>query len=110
MRKAHQSEVQREVARFKSEFVRQFQKGGQTTENYRSNELVIRWKNCSFSFIQFLSFIFREELDEVREEILSLSEKYSIKCVEAATLEEKCRVASLQIKYYQQHVQQLEAR
>lgn len=56
-------------------------------------------------------FLFcREELDEVREEILSLSEKYSIKCVEAASLEEKCRLATHQLKHYQQHVQQLETR
>lgn len=52
----------------------------------------------------------REELDEVREEILSLSEKYSIKCVEAASLEEKCRIATHQLKHFQQHVQQLETR
>ena len=54
--------------------------------------------------------ICREELDEVREEILSLSEKYSIKCVEAASLEEKCRLATHQLKHFQQHVQQLETR
>lgn len=53
---------------------------------------------------------YREELNEVREEILSLSEKYSIKCVEAASLEEKCRLATHQLKHYQQHVQQLESR
>lgn len=28
MRKAHQSEVQREIARFKQDFMKQFQKGG----------------------------------------------------------------------------------
>ncbi|KAG4072582.1 hypothetical protein HA402_004671 [Bradysia odoriphaga] len=89
MRKAHQNEVQREIARFKAEFVRQFQKGGQPSEAYKGNE---------------------EELDEVREEILSLSEKYSIKCVEAASLEEKCRIATHQLKHFQQHVQQLETR
>lgn len=38
MRKAHQNEVQREIARFKAEFVRQFQKGGQPSDSYKGNE------------------------------------------------------------------------
>lgn len=38
MRKAHQNEVQREIARFKAEFVRQFQKGGQSSESHKGNE------------------------------------------------------------------------
>ncbi|KAJ6646128.1 Protein outspread [Pseudolycoriella hygida] len=89
MRKAHQNEVQREIARFKAEFVRQYQKGGQSSDSHKGKE---------------------EELDEVREEILSLSEKYSVKCVEAASLEEKCRLATHQLKHFQQHIQQLETR
>ncbi|XP_055547516.1 protein outspread isoform X2 [Wyeomyia smithii] len=89
MRKAHQNEVQREVARFKQEFLRQFQKGGQPPLAYKEKE---------------------QELEDVRQEILSLSEKYSMKCVETASLEEKLRIASQQLKYSQQHIQQLDVR
>lgn len=38
MRKAHQSEVQREVSRFKTEFIRQFQKGGQMQIGHKEKE------------------------------------------------------------------------
>ncbi|XP_055643340.1 protein outspread isoform X2 [Toxorhynchites rutilus septentrionalis] len=89
MRKAHQNEVQREVARFKQEFLKQFQKNGQPSLSYKEKE---------------------QELEEVRLEILSLSEKYSIKCVEMASLEEKLKIASQQLKYSQQHIQQLDVR
>ncbi|XP_058820284.1 protein outspread isoform X2 [Topomyia yanbarensis] len=89
MRKAHQNEVQREVARFKQEFLKQFQKGGQSPLTFKEKE---------------------QELEEVRQEILSLSEKYSMKCVETASLEEKLRIASQQLKYSQQHIQQLDVR
>lgn len=41
MRKAHQNEVQREVARFKQEFLKQFQKGGQSPLTYKEKEYVI---------------------------------------------------------------------
>ncbi|XP_061390648.1 protein outspread [Musca vetustissima] len=89
MRKAHQSEVQREVARFKQEFLKQFQqKGERTLDSTKAKE---------------------EELEELRQEILSFSEKYSIKCVENAALEEKLRAANQKLKHYQQ-MQQLELR
>uniref|UniRef100_A0A1A9ZVY4 PH domain-containing protein n=1 Tax=Glossina pallidipes TaxID=7398 RepID=A0A1A9ZVY4_GLOPL len=89
MRKAHQSEVQREVARFKQEFLKQFQsKGERTPDTAKAKE---------------------EELEELRQEILSFSEKYSIKCVENAALEEKLRVANQKLKHFQQ-MQQLELR
>uniref|UniRef100_A0A1A9W089 PH domain-containing protein n=1 Tax=Glossina brevipalpis TaxID=37001 RepID=A0A1A9W089_9MUSC len=89
MRKAHQSEVQREVARFKQEFLKQFQsKGERTPDTAKVKE---------------------EELEELRQEILSFSEKYSIKCVENAALEEKLRVANQKLKHFQQ-MQQLELR
>jgi myosin phosphatase Rho-interacting protein len=39
MRKAHQNEVQREIARFKQEFVKQFQKSGQPS-SYKEREYV----------------------------------------------------------------------
>uniref|UniRef100_A0A182J989 PH domain-containing protein n=1 Tax=Anopheles atroparvus TaxID=41427 RepID=A0A182J989_ANOAO len=89
MKKAHQNEVQREVTRFKQEFLKQFQKGGQPPQTYREKE---------------------QELEDVRLEILSLSEKYSMKCVETASLEEKLRIATQQLKCSQQHIQQLDVR
>ncbi|XP_067621685.1 protein outspread isoform X2 [Eurosta solidaginis] len=88
MRKAHQSEVQREVARFKQEFLKNFQKGEHSAYTAKANE---------------------EELEELRREILSFSEKFSIKCVENATLEEKLRNTTQKLKHLQQ-MQQLELR
>lgn len=42
MRKAHQSEVQREVARFKQEFLKQFQqKGERTLGSSKAKEYVL---------------------------------------------------------------------
>lgn len=42
MRKAHQSEVQREVARFKQEFLKQFQqKGERTMDSTKAKEYVV---------------------------------------------------------------------
>ncbi|EDS32349.1 outspread [Culex quinquefasciatus] len=89
MRKAHQNEVQREVTRFKQEFLQQFQKGGTSPLTYKEKE---------------------QELEEVRQEILSLSEKYSMKCVETASIEEKLKIATQQLKYSQQHILQLDVR
>ncbi|KAM8716423.1 hypothetical protein ACLKA7_003319 [Drosophila subpalustris] len=89
MRKAHQSEVQREVARFKAEFLLQVQRG----EHMRGDGVKLK----------------EEELDELRLEILSFSEKYSIKCVENAALEEKLHLANGKLRHFQQ-MQQLELR
>lgn len=66
----------------------------------------------SFTYVHFLTlqhYNYREELEELRQEILSFSEKYSIKCVENAALEEKLRVANQKLKHFQQ-MQQLELR
>nr|XP_016937486.1 protein outspread isoform X2 [Drosophila suzukii] len=89
MRKAHQSEVQREVARFKQEFLRQVQRG----EQMRGDGAKLK----------------EEDLGELRMEILSFSEKYSIKCVENAALEEKLHMANSKLRHFQQ-MQQLELR
>uniref|UniRef100_A0A6P4EMS8 Protein outspread isoform X1 n=1 Tax=Drosophila rhopaloa TaxID=1041015 RepID=A0A6P4EMS8_DRORH len=89
MRKAHQSEVQREVARFKQEFLRQVQRG----EQMRGDGAKLK----------------EEDLGELRLEILSFSEKYSIKCVENAALEEKLHMANSKLRHFQQ-MQQLELR
>lgn len=67
MRKAHEAEVQREVAKFKQEFARQ-----------------------------------------QRDELLLLSERLSVKCLEAAALEEQLGSATRQLAHAQQHILQLE--
>ncbi|KAJ3653387.1 hypothetical protein Zmor_012641 [Zophobas morio] len=67
MRKAHEAEVQREVAKFKQEYARQ-----------------------------------------QRDDILDLSERLSVKCLEAAALEEQLGSATRQLTHAQQHILQLE--
>lgn len=89
MRKAHQNEVQREVARFKKEFLKQFKLNGDSLTGHKEKD---------------------QELEDVRHEILSLSEKYSLKCLEAASLEEKLKMVTQQVKQSQQFIQQLELR
>jgi hypothetical protein len=49
-------------------------------------------------------------MEEIKQEILSLSERYSVKCVESAALEEQLGVITKQLTQAQQHVQQLDAR
>lgn len=90
MRKAHQNEVQREVNRFKQEFLRQF-----NSENREHLESLAAYKE-------------EKELEEVRQEILSLSEKYSHKCVEAISLEEKLRHSQQKLKHAHQVIQNYE--
>ena len=90
MRKAHQNEVQREVNRFKQEFLRQF-----NSENREHLESLAAYKE-------------EKELEEVRLEILSLSEKYSQKCVEAISLEEKWRNSQQKLRHAQQVIQNYE--
>ncbi|RZC41451.1 outspread, partial [Asbolus verrucosus] len=67
MRKAHEAEVQREVAKFKQDYARQ-----------------------------------------QRDDILDLSERLSVKCLEAAALEEQLGSATRQLTHAQQHILQLE--
>lgn len=90
MRKAHQNEVQREVNRFKQEFLRKF-----NSENQEQVESLAAYKE-------------EKELEEVRQEILSLSEKYSQKCVEAISLEEKLRNSKQKLRHAQQVIQNYE--
>lgn len=90
MRKAHQNEVQREVNRFKQEFLRQF-----NSENREHLESLAAYKE-------------EKELEEVRQEILSLSEKYSQKCVEAISLEEKLRNSQQKLRHAQQVIHNYE--
>lgn len=67
MRKAHEAEVQREVAKFKQDFSRQQQ-----------------------------------------NELLELTERLSVKCLEAAALEEQLGSATRQLAHAQHHILQLE--
>lgn len=92
MRKAHQNEVQREVQRFKQEFLRQI-----NSDNRDHFEAIAAQKE-------------EKELEEVRQEILSLSEKYSLKCVEAIALEEKLRGTHQKLRQAQQVIKSLEVK
>ena len=87
MRKAHQNEVQKEISRFRDEFIRQF--------NSKNTDLAS------------MSSSKERELEEVRQEILAMSEKYSMKCVETISLEEKLRMSQQKLKQYQS-MQQME--
>lgn len=87
MRKAHQNEVEREVNRFKEEFLRQFHK-----ENREQLETLAMLNS-------------EKDLEDVRQEILSLSEKYSQKCVETISLEERCRNMQQKLRFAQQIIQ-----
>lgn len=49
-----------------------------------------------------------KELEEVRQEILSLSEKYSQKCVEVISLEEKWRNSQQKLRHAQQVIHNYE--
>jgi chromosome segregation ATPase len=93
MRKAHEHEVQKEIAKFKQEFLKQMQAREDIGILHKEHDL-----------------IFREEMEEIKQEILSLSSKYSSKCVESAALEEKVGTLTKQISQAQQHILQLDAR
>lgn len=49
-------------------------------------------------------------MEEIKKEILSLSEKYSVKCVESASLEEQLSHVSKQLSQAQEHIVHLDAR
>ncbi|EFN72300.1 Protein outspread [Camponotus floridanus] len=89
MRKAHEHEVQKEIAKFKQEFIKQVQAREDIGVLHKEHE---------------------EEMEEIKQEILSLSAKYSSKCVESAALEEKVGNLSKQLAQAQQHIMQLDAR
>ncbi|CAK1545076.1 unnamed protein product [Leptosia nina] len=87
MRKAHESEVRREVDKFKQEFLAR----GSTD-------------------LSQISTRHQQEMEEIKREILSLSEKYSVKCVESAALEERLATATAQLAHAHNHIMQLDAR
>jgi myosin phosphatase Rho-interacting protein len=49
-------------------------------------------------------------MEEIKREILSLSEKYSVKCVESAALEERLAAATQQLSHAHSHILQLDTR
>lgn len=89
MRKAHENEVRREVDKFKAEFL---SRGVQSGER------------------QQISNRHQQEMEEIKREILSLSEKYSVKCVESAALEERLATATAQLAQAHNHIMQLDSR
>ncbi|CAL4061322.1 unnamed protein product, partial [Meganyctiphanes norvegica] len=89
MRKAHEAEVQREIAKFKEEFIRKMQSGHDIGAIHKEHEA---------------------EMEDIRTEILSLSEKYSIKCLESAALEEKLDAVNKQLTDANKQIFDLEAR
>ncbi|XP_033225493.1 protein outspread isoform X3 [Belonocnema kinseyi] len=89
MRKAHEHEVQKEIAKFKQEFLKQVQAREDIGVMHKEHE---------------------EEMEEIKQEILSLSSKYSSKCVESAALEEKVGSLTKQVTQAQQHIKQLDVR
>ncbi|CAL8123402.1 unnamed protein product [Orchesella dallaii] len=88
MRKNHQLELQREMAKFKEEFMRKFQCNQDLSDLHREHE---------------------EELHEVKTEILRLTEKYSLKCVEASKLEETITYLKSQLNEAKRRIIEMEA-
>lgn len=91
MRKAHEAEVQREIARFKEEFLSQMAARQAPPER----ELTPNRE---------------QEMEEIRRQILSLSEKYSHKCLESAALEQKVSSLSQQMAVSQRQILDLDSR
>lgn len=89
MRKAHEAEVQREISRFKEEFASQAARR-KPAEPESPNR--------------------QHEMEEIRREILSLSEKYSHKCLESAALEQKVSSLGQQVTVSQRQIADLDAR
>ncbi|XP_076365942.1 uncharacterized protein LOC143254917 [Tachypleus tridentatus] len=77
MRKAHKEELQREIAKFKDEFLKQMEFTYSGENQYKEHEA---------------------ELEEIKHEILSLSEKYSIKCLVNASLKESLELLKTQLE------------
>ena len=89
MRKAHEAEVQREIGRFKEEFLDEIRRGKDSNGSHQQHE---------------------KELQEIRHEILSLSEKYSHKCLESAALDQKVSFLAQQVSVSQRQIHDLDAR
>ncbi|GBL97192.1 Protein outspread [Araneus ventricosus] len=77
VRKAHSEELQKQIQKFKDEFVLKMNKRFETQA----------FKKC-----------YESDLSAVKYEILSMTEKYSAKCLENATLQEKLEIMNQQLK------------
>lgn len=66
--------------------------------------------NIHVQIIHRFDYNFRQEMEEIKREILSLSEKYSVKCVESAALEERLATATAQLAQAHNHIMQLDSR
>ncbi len=91
MRKAHEAEVQREIARFKEEFLSQVAARQAPAQREMTPNR-------------------EQEMEEIRRQILSLSEKYSHKCLESAALEQKVSSLSQQMAVSQRQILDLDSR
>ncbi|XP_011502573.1 PREDICTED: protein outspread [Ceratosolen solmsi marchali] len=89
MRKAHEHEVQKEIAKFKQKFIKQVQAREDIGILHKEHE---------------------QEMKEIKQEILSLSAKYSLKCVKSAVLEEKVDTLTKQLAQAQEYILKLDAR
>lgn len=120
MRKAHEMEVQKEIAKFKAEFIKKMQATHDIGALHKEHEYVPfdfgygyrYWILSCGCYVRLyeLIFAYRAEMEEIKQEILSLSEKYSVKCVESAALEEQLALVNKQLAQAQQHILDLDAR
>lgn len=110
MRKAHEAEVQREIARFKEEFMAQMASSSSSSSSSSSRTCAIHGGggSCREGFCH--SSEREQEIEDIRREILSLSEKYSHKCLETAALEQKVSSLSQQVSVSQRQISDLDAR
>ncbi|CAN8002247.1 unnamed protein product [Ixodes hexagonus] len=77
MQRAHQEELHREICNFKEDYAHRMKYGREAAECLQREH--------------------REELEQIHGEILSLSEQFSLKCLEKASLEERLQLASQQL-------------
>lgn len=89
MQRAHQEELHREISNFKEDYAQQMRHGRDTECLQREHQ---------------------EEREHIKQEILSLSEKYSLKCLEKASLEERLQRAGQQLQEANYQVLDLLAR
>lgn len=114
MRKAHEAEVQKEVTKFKTEFLKKIQSNHDIGALHKEHECVLHdpsdTQHGRYLLMTMCILNFRAEMEEIKKEILSLSDKYSIKCVESANLEEELKSANSQLAQAQQQIIQLDSR
>lgn len=77
MQRAHQEELHREICNFKEDYAHRMKHNREAADCLQREH--------------------REELEQIHGEILSLSEQFSLKCLEKASLEERLQLASQQL-------------